>query len=91
MKKTEKIAEGQIQINNILWDTENLEVEGKTHFTWDEAIESAKSAGKRLPTINELRALNDLGSTWDAELKGRWFGNDHALKDESREPVPVVL
>ena len=46
-------------------------------MTWQEAMDAAKAVGKRLPTWQELKALCDLGSTWDDELKGRWFGGNH--------------
>ena len=36
-----------------------------------------RSVGKRLPTWQEWVALCDLDSTWDDELKGRWFGGNH--------------
>lgn len=40
-------------------------------------MEAARSVGKRLPTRYEWEELCDLGSTWDDELKGRWFGGNH--------------
>lgn len=71
-----------IELCGLLWDTENLaiggyEKDGHHYYTWQEAMEAAKSVGKRLPTREELKALCDLGSTWDDELKGRWFGGNH--------------
>jgi hypothetical protein len=77
----------QIEINSLLWDTENLEVNGETYFTHQEALEAAKAADKRLPTEEELEALEALGSTWDSELKGRWFGEDSELKQESEKSI----
>jgi uncharacterized protein (TIGR02145 family) len=76
-----------IKINGLLWDTENLELNGETYFSYDAALEAAKSVGKRLPTEEELEALEALGSTWDNELKGRWFGEDSELKQESKMSV----
>jgi hypothetical protein len=76
-----------ISINNLLWDTENLEKNGETYFSHDEALEVAKAAGKRLSTKEELRGLAKLGSTWDSELKGRWFGVDSKLKEKSEKSV----
>lgn len=71
-----------IELCGLLWDTENLaiggyEKDGRHYYTWDEAMDAAKSVGKRLPTWQEWEALCDLGSTWDDELKGRWFGGNH--------------
>lgn len=71
-----------IELCGLLWDTENLaiggyEKDGHHYYTWDEAMEAARSVGKRLPTQYEWVALCDLGSTWDDELKGRWFGGNH--------------
>lgn len=71
-----------IELCGLLWDTENLtiggyEKDGHHYYTWQEAMDAAKSVGKRLPTLQEWEALCDLGSTWDDELKGRWFGGNH--------------
>ena len=70
------------ELCGLLWDTENLAIggyakDGRHYYTWDEAMEAARSVGKRLPTREEWVALCDLGSTWDDELKGRWFGGNH--------------
>lgn len=71
-----------IELCGLLWDTENLAVggyekNGHHYYTWEDAMDAAKSVGKRLPTRKEWKALCDLGSTWDDELKGRWFGGNH--------------
>mgnify|MGYP005758704819 FL=1 len=71
-----------IELCGLLWDTENLaiggyEKNGRHYYTWQEAMDAARSVGKRLPTREEWEALCDLGSTWDDELKGRWFGGNH--------------
>lgn len=71
-----------IELCGLLWDTENLtiggyEKDGHHYYTWQEAMGVAKSVGKRLPTREELKALCDLGSTWDDKRKGRWFGGNH--------------
>lgn len=71
-----------IELCGLLWDTENLaiggyEKDGHHYYTWDEAMEAARSVGKRLPTREEWEALCDLGSTWDDERKGPWFGGNH--------------
>jgi hypothetical protein len=71
-----------IELCGLLWDTEDLaiggyEKDGRPYYTWREAMDAAKSVGKRLPTKAEWKALCDLGSTWDDERKGRWFGGNH--------------
>lgn len=71
-----------IELCGLLWDTENLaiggyEKDGHHYYSWQEAMNAAWSVGKRLPTREELKALCDLGSTWDDERKGRWFGGNH--------------
>ena len=71
-----------IELCGLLWDTENLtiggyEKDGRHYYTWDEAMEAARSVGKRLPTRYEWEELCDLGSTWDDERKGCWFGGNH--------------
>ena len=54
-----------IVLNGLAWDKENLEVNGKTHFTYKEAkIESAK-LNKRIPTIKEVKQLLKLPYKWD--------------------------
>lgn len=71
-----------IELCGLLWDTENLaiggyEKDGRHYYSWQEAMDAARSVGKRLPTREEWEALCDLGSTWDDERKGRWFGGNH--------------
>lgn len=39
-------------------------------------MDAAKSVGKRLPTRAEWEELCNLGSTWDDELRGYWFGGN---------------
>ncbi len=67
------------------WMTENLqgfggtEIDGRTYYTWEEAMAAAEQLGDgwRLPTREEFEKLCDLGSTWDDDRKGRWFGGNH--------------
>lgn len=71
-----------IELCGLLWDRDNLIIggyakDGHHYYTWHEAMEAARSVGKRLPTQYEWVALCDLGSTWDDERKGRWFGGNH--------------
>ena len=54
-----------IMLNGILWDRENLEVNGRTHFTYKEAKREAAKLNKRLPTIKEVKQLLKLPCTWD--------------------------
>jgi uncharacterized protein (TIGR02145 family) len=80
-----------VLINGIKWDRENTVIDGKTHFTFSEALGAAQLAGKRLPTEKELEDLIALGSTWDDKRKGRWIGRDHQLKEKSKESVFFVI
>ena len=71
-----------IELCGLLWDRDNLtiggyEKDGHHYYTWQEAMNAARSVGKRLPTRYEWEELCDLGSTGDDELKGRWFGGNH--------------
>ena len=77
-----KMIKNEIELCGLLWDRDNLtiggyEKDGRHYYTWEEAMDAARSVGKRLPTGEEWTALCDLGSTWDDELKGRWFGGNH--------------
>ncbi len=64
------------------WMAENLtghggtEVNGRWYYTWDQAMAAAAELGDgwRLPTREEFKKLCELGSTWDEEMRGRWFG-----------------
>ena len=83
------------ELCGLLWDTENLaiggyEKDGRHYYTWDEAMEAAKSVGKRLPTGDEWKALCDLGSTWDDERKGRWFGGNHDSDHKGSLFLPIA-
>ena len=84
-----------VELCGLLWDTENLtiggyEKDGRHYYTWDEAMEAARSVGKRLPTQYEWVALCDLGSTWDDELKGRWFGGNHDSDHKGSLFLPIA-
>jgi uncharacterized protein (TIGR02145 family) len=76
-----------IVINGLKWDKSNLSIDGKEHFTHEEALAAAASLGKRLPTQDEWQALIALGSAWDDEKQGRRFGADHELKSDSKESI----
>ena len=72
-----------IVLNGLLWDTENLNINGKTHFTYEEAKVGAAKRGKRLPTKNEFEALLQLPHVFDQEKHGIWFAEKEAdLKNE---------
>ena len=79
------------------WMTENLsgfggtEINGETYYTYDEAVEAVKQLGEgwRLPTRGEMVDLCDLGSTWDDDQKGRWFGGNHATDHAGSMFIPA--
>ncbi|MDR1884261.1 MAG: hypothetical protein LBR26_15995 [Prevotella sp.] len=77
----------QIELNGLIWDDKNIILNEKNLLNWEVAMSCPKSDGWRLPTIDELKALAELGSTWDNVLKGRWFGPDSELLGESKESV----
>ena len=61
-----------IELNGLIWDTENLEVNGKTYFTYEEAKAEAERLGKRLPTDIEFNRLLK-HYLWDSDKKGMLF------------------
>lgn len=84
-----------IELCGLLWDRDNLSIggyekDGHHYYTWEEAMDAAESVGKRLPTREEWEALCDLGSTWDAELRGRWFGGNHDSDHKGSLFLPAV-
>lgn len=80
------------------WMTENLqgfggtEIDGRTYYTWEEAMAAAEQLGDgwRLPTKDEWDALCDIGSTWDEDRKGRWFGGNHDTDHEGSLFLPAT-
>jgi hypothetical protein len=46
-----------IELNGLTWDTENLVIDGKTHFSYSEAKIEATKLGKRLPTKDEFNSI----------------------------------
>ncbi len=46
--------------------------------------------GWRLPTQEEFVQLCDLGSTWDEDRKGRWFGGNHETDHEGSLFLPAA-
>ena len=65
-----------ITLNGLVWDTENLEVNGQTHFTYKEAKKEAAKLNKRLPTIKEVKQLLKLPYTWDDSKIGIRFASE---------------
>ena len=79
-----------IVLNGIAWDKENLEVNGKTHFTYEEAKIEATKLGKRLPTKKEFSKLLKLPHSWDNFKKGMWFAErEEDLKSEKSLFLPA--
>ena len=62
-----------ILLNNIIWDKENLSVDGNTYFTYQEAKIEASKLGKRLPTKEEFDSLLKLPHEFDLDKRGMWF------------------
>ena len=59
-----------ITLNDLVWDKENLEINGQTHFTYKEAKKEAAKLNKRLPTLKEVKQLLKLPYTWDDSKMG---------------------
>lgn len=80
-----------IVLNGLEWDTENLEVNDKTHFTYEEAKVEVAKLGKRLPTKNEFDALLQLYHVFDEEKQGMWFAeNKSDLKSNKSLFLPAA-
>ena len=79
-----------IELNGLLWDTENLKIGDKNYFTYEEAkIEAAKS-GKRLPTKEEFDSLLKLPHEFDLNKRGMWFAkNQSDLKSDKSLFLPA--
>ena len=80
-----------IVLNGLEWDTENLVIDGKTHFTYEEAKAEVAKLGKRLPTKNEFDALLQLHHVFDEEKHGMWFAkNQTDLKSSKSLFLPAA-
>ena len=80
-----------ILLNNIIWDKENLSVDGNIYFTYQEAKIEAAKLGKRLPTKDEFEALLQLHHIFDRKNKGMWFAENQAdLKSEKSLFLPAA-
>ena len=62
-----------ITLNGLVWDKENLSVDGNIYFTYQEAINKASKLGKRLPTKEEFDSLLKLPHEFDLDKRGMWF------------------
>ena len=79
-----------IILNGLVWDKENLSVDGNIYFTYQEAIKEASKLGKRLPTKDEFEALLQLHHIFDRKNKGMWFAENQAdLKSEKSLFLPA--
>ena len=80
-----------IVLNGLEWDTENLVIDGKTHFAYEEAKTEAAKLGKRLPTKSEFEALLQLHHVFDEEKHGMWFAkNQTDLKSSKSLFLPAA-
>ena len=77
----------QIKLIGLLWDAENLEAYGYSHFNWESAMQLAKDKGKRIPTNEEQIALSKLPNIWDEKLKGRWFAEEEKYFFDSEKSL----
>ena len=79
-----------IELNGLLWDTENLNVDCKTYFAYEEAKTEVAKRGKRLPTKYEFNALLQLPHTFDTVKRGMWFAEKKEdLKSEKSLFLPA--
>ena len=62
-----------IILNGLVWDKENLSVNGNTYFTYQEAKIEASKLGKRLPTEEEFDSLLKLPHEFDLDKRGMLF------------------
>ena len=80
-----------IVLNGLEWDTENLVIDDKTHFAYEEAKTEAAKLGKRLPTKSEFEALLQLHHVFDEEKHGMWFAkNQTDLKSDKSLFLPAA-
>ena len=80
-----------IVLNGLEWDTENLVIDDKTHFAYEEAKTEAAKLGKRLPTKSEFEALLQLHHVFDEEKHGMWFAENQAdLKSSKSLFLPAA-
>jgi uncharacterized protein (TIGR02145 family) len=75
-----------IELNGLLWNAGNVIIDRAKLLKWDISM-AAVTDGHRLPTKDEWQDLAALGSTWDDDRPGRWFGPDHELRENSEQSV----
>ena len=79
-----------IVLNGIAWDKENLEINGRTHFTYKEAKTEASKLNKRLPTMREIKQLLKLPHVWDDSRIGiRFAAEKENLTTENHLFLPA--
>ena len=80
-----------VKLNGLVWDTENLSINGKTHFTFKEAKAEVDKLGKRLPTKYEFDSLLQLPHVFDEEKHGMWFSENQVdLKSDKSLFLPAA-
>ena len=69
--ETSNRGKDYVIINGVKWETKNLIVNGKEHFTYDEAMVAVRGQKRRLPSVDEIvESLFDkdkVSSKWTAE------------------------
>lgn len=75
-----------VEINGLLWDRGDLRIEGRSFFTWSEALDAASSVSKRLPTRSEFERLIQSGSATTSH-GGVWLGADSELLARSKKSI----
>ena len=79
-----------IVLNGLVWDKENLEVNGIAHFTYKEAKKEASKLNKRLPTMKEIKQLLKLPHAWDDSKIGiRFAAEKENLATENHLFLPA--
>ncbi len=62
-----------ISLVGLEWDRKNL----RDHADFDGAQESAAQMGKRCPTADEFKLLNELPNCWNPLRRGRHYGRKY--------------
>ena len=80
-----------VEVAGLLWETENVVINGKKFFVYADAMQVAADRGLRLPSVAELTALCSKAKVWDDVLLGVWLAdNSNDLKDATKSIfVPV--
>ena len=66
-----------IEINGILWDNDVVRGDNdeELFFTFDEALEKAKSLNKRLPTCKELKEMIEYEKYEENPYNRKWYND----------------